>query len=83
MIEFMYGDVIGISYLIDPVQLGKDMLDEHKIRVEYSLFEAVSLYEEFFLLKKFLEELFLPMRIENSTRQRRSNCLLSTPIGSL
>jgi hypothetical protein len=38
-LEFMYGDVIGISYILDPVLLGTDMLDEHKIRAEDSLFE--------------------------------------------
>ena len=41
-LEFMYGDAIGISYILDPVLLGKDMLDEHKIRAEDSLFESVS-----------------------------------------
>ena len=38
----MYGDAIGISYILDPVLLGKDMLDEHNIRAEDSLFESVS-----------------------------------------
>jgi len=41
-LEFMYGDSIGISYILDPVLLGKDMLDEHKIRAEDSLFKSVS-----------------------------------------
>jgi len=39
-LEFMYGDVIGISYIFNPVLLGKDILDEHKIRVDDSLFES-------------------------------------------
>ena len=34
-------------------------------------------------LNQFLEELLLLTRIENSMSQRRSNCLLSTRIGSL
>ena len=41
-LEFMYSHAIGISYILDPVLLGKDMLDEHKIRAEDSLFESVS-----------------------------------------
>lgn len=41
-LEFMYGDAIGIAYILDPVLLGKDMLDQHRHRAEDSLFESVS-----------------------------------------
>jgi len=44
----MYGDVIGISYIIDPVLLGNDMLDEHKIR-----WNTLCL-KQFLCLKNFL-----------------------------
>ncbi|KAH9273338.1 hypothetical protein BASA83_004337 [Batrachochytrium salamandrivorans] len=39
-LEFMYGDAIGIAYLLDPVILGKNMLNEHKVRAEDALFES-------------------------------------------
>jgi hypothetical protein len=39
---FMYGDAIGISYLLDPVMIGDHMLDIHKSRAETALIESVS-----------------------------------------
>jgi len=41
-LQFLYGDAIGIAYLFDPVLLGKDMNDEHKVKAEDALFESVS-----------------------------------------
>ena len=39
---FMYGDAIGISYLLDPVMIGDSMLDAHRNRAETALFDSVS-----------------------------------------
>ena len=38
----MYGDAIGISYLLDPVMIGDSMLDDHRNRAETALFDSVS-----------------------------------------
>jgi hypothetical protein len=40
-LEFMYGDAIGVAYLLDPVLIGKDMLSEHKKKAEDALFDSV------------------------------------------
>ncbi|KAI9922119.1 hypothetical protein PsorP6_001927 [Peronosclerospora sorghi] len=34
---FMYGDAIGIAYLLDPVMIVDGMLDEHKVQAEDAL----------------------------------------------
>ena len=39
---FMYGDAIGISYLLDPVMIGDSMLDAHRNRAETALFDSVN-----------------------------------------
>lgn len=37
-LEFMYGDAIGIAYLLDPVMLGDGMMEHHKTAAENALF---------------------------------------------
>ncbi|KAI9918506.1 hypothetical protein PsorP6_011640 [Peronosclerospora sorghi] len=39
---FMYGDEIGIAYLLDPVIIGDVVLDEHKVQAEDSLLDSIS-----------------------------------------
>ncbi|KAI9906047.1 hypothetical protein PsorP6_014274 [Peronosclerospora sorghi] len=39
---FMYGDAIGIAYLLDPVMIGDGMLDEHKVQAEDALLDSIS-----------------------------------------
>ncbi|KAI9916061.1 hypothetical protein PsorP6_008460 [Peronosclerospora sorghi] len=38
----MYGDSIGIAYLLDPVIIGDSMLDEHKVQAEDALLDSIS-----------------------------------------
>jgi Protein of unknown function (DUF 659) len=40
-LEFMYGDAVGLAFILDPVTLGKGMRTERRIRAENSLFESV------------------------------------------
>ena len=67
--KYAFGNAIGILYLLDPVLLGEDILDEHKVKPEDEIFNTFS---------------FGVIIIENCYIQYDvNNYLLSIPTGSL
>jgi hypothetical protein len=41
-LEFMYGDAIGLSFILDPVIIGDGMCPAHKLRAEDALLESAT-----------------------------------------
>jgi hypothetical protein len=41
-LDFMYGDTIGLSFILDPVLIGDGMCPANKLRAEDTFFESVT-----------------------------------------